>query len=71
LCAASPDGLPLIEPADNVALGVWLALGHEGLGVTTSLAIAKPLATQIVASAAPIPIEPYLPARFAGQTVYD
>jgi glycine/D-amino acid oxidase-like deaminating enzyme len=63
--AASPDGLPLIGPAGASAPGVWLATGHEGLGVTTSLATAKLLAAQITASAAPIPCEPYLPARFA------
>jgi glycine/D-amino acid oxidase-like deaminating enzyme len=62
--AASPDGLPLIGPAGDAAPGVWLAVGHEGLGVTTSLATARLLAAQITASAAPIPCEPYLPARF-------
>ncbi|RDK00403.1 NAD(P)/FAD-dependent oxidoreductase [Paraburkholderia lacunae] len=61
--AASPDGLPLIGPAGEHAPGVWLAVGHEGLGVTTSVATAKLLAAQIMGSAAPIPIEPYLPAR--------
>ena len=67
LRAASPDGLPLIGPAGDFAPGVWLAVGHEGLGVTTSLATAKLLAAQITSSAAPIPVEPYLPARFARQ----
>ncbi|MFM0591505.1 NAD(P)/FAD-dependent oxidoreductase [Paraburkholderia dilworthii] len=69
--AASPDGLPLIGPAGDFAPGVWLAVGHEGLGVTTSLATAKLLAAQIVASAAPIPVEPYLPARFARQVIHE
>ena len=64
LRAASPDGLPLIGPAGDFAPGVWLAVGHEGLGVTTSLATARLLAAQIAARAAPIPVEPYLPARF-------
>ncbi|WP_429251911.1 NAD(P)/FAD-dependent oxidoreductase [Paraburkholderia sp. GAS333] len=63
--SASPDGLPLIGPAGDFAPGVWLAVGHEGLGVTTSLATAKLLAAQIVGKAAPIPLEPYLPTRFA------
>jgi glycine/D-amino acid oxidase-like deaminating enzyme len=63
--AASPDGMPLIGPAGDMAPGVWLALGHEGLGVTTSLATAKLLAAQITQSAAPIPVDPYLPARFS------
>ncbi|SIT49395.1 Glycine/D-amino acid oxidase, deaminating [Paraburkholderia ribeironis] len=69
--AASPDGLPLIGPAGDFAPGVWLAVGHEGLGVTTSLATAKLLASQIVASAAPIPLEPYLPVRFTEQVAHD
>ena len=69
--AASPDGLPLIGPAGEFAPGVWLAVGHEGLGVTTSLATAKLLAAQIMASVAPIPVEPYLPVRFAEQVAHD
>jgi glycine/D-amino acid oxidase-like deaminating enzyme len=70
--AASPDGLPLIGPAGEFAPGVWLAVGHEGLGVTTSLATAKLLAAQIMASAAPpIPVEPYLPVRFAEQVAHE
>lgn len=68
--AATPDGLPLIGPAgrpgaDNPAAGVWLAVGHEGLGVTTSLASAQLLAAQITGATACIPVEPYLPSRFA------
>jgi glycine/D-amino acid oxidase-like deaminating enzyme len=70
--AASPDGLPLIGPAGEFAPGVWLAVGHEGLGVTTSLATAKLLAAQMMASAAPpIPVEPYLPVRFAEQVAHE
>ncbi|WP_323123395.1 NAD(P)/FAD-dependent oxidoreductase [Burkholderia alba] len=61
--AATPDGLPLIGPAGGALPGVWLATGHEGLGVTTSLATAKLLAAQIVGETAGIPFEPYLPAR--------
>ncbi|SDG35344.1 NAD(P)/FAD-dependent oxidoreductase [Paraburkholderia phenazinium] len=63
--AATPDGLPLIGRMDDAAPGPWLAVGHEGLGVTTSLATAKLLAAQITGGAAPIPLEPYLPQRFA------
>ena len=64
LRAASPDGLPLIGPHPTRP-GVWLATGHEGLGITTSLATAKLLTAQIMNQAAPIPVTPYLPARFA------
>ncbi|MEZ2305210.1 NAD(P)/FAD-dependent oxidoreductase [Paraburkholderia sp. RCC_158] len=69
--AASPDGLPLIGPAGDAAPGVWLAVGHEGLGVTTSLATAKLLAAQIVGETAAIPVEPYLPARFVREVAHE
>jgi glycine/D-amino acid oxidase-like deaminating enzyme len=62
--AASPDGLPLIGPASGAAAGVWLAVGHEGLGVTTSLGTAQLLAAQITQTEPAIAIEPFLPARF-------
>ncbi|MFP3187086.1 MAG: FAD-binding oxidoreductase, partial [Paraburkholderia sp.] len=62
--AATPDGLPLIGRMKDTVPGLWLAVGHEGLGVTTSLATAKLLAAQITEDAAPIPLEPYLPQRF-------
>jgi glycine/D-amino acid oxidase-like deaminating enzyme len=60
--AATPDGLPLIGPHPARA-GVWLATGHEGLGITTSLGTARLLAAQFLGRAAEIPIEPYLPSR--------
>lgn len=62
--AASPDGLPLIGRLDDAEPGLWMAVGHEGLGVTTSLATAKLLAAQMTGEEAPIPHEPYLPQRF-------
>jgi len=69
--AATPDGLPLIgrmgrmSRMSDAAADLWVAVGHEGLGVTTSLATAKLLASQITGDATPIPCEPYLPQRFA------
>lgn len=62
--AASPDGLPLIGRLDDAEPGLWVAVGHEGLGVTTSLATAKLLAAQMTGEEVPIPHEPYLPQRF-------
>jgi len=62
--AATPDGLPLIGPS-AARRGLWLATGHEGLGITTSLATAQLLAAQICNDAAPIPPAPYLPERFS------
>jgi len=60
--AATPDKLPLIGPwpGDD---SLFLATGHEGLGITTSLGTAKLLADQISGVAPEIPNEPYLPAR--------
>jgi len=66
LRAATPDGLPLIGP-DPSRSNVWLATGHEGLGITTSLATAELLASQMVGSRAGIDAQPYLPSRFNAQ----
>jgi D-hydroxyproline dehydrogenase subunit beta len=62
--AATPDKLPLIGPwpGDN---SLFLATGHEGLGITTSLATARILVDQITGTKPEIPIEPYLPSRIA------
>ena len=60
--AATPDKLPLIGLAKE---NVWLATGHEGLGITTSLGTARLLADQICGRASAIPVEPYLPARYS------
>ncbi|HEY1340997.1 MAG TPA: FAD-dependent oxidoreductase, partial [Bryobacteraceae bacterium] len=60
--AATPDKLPLIGPSPaNERL--WLATGHEGLGITTSLGTAKLLAAQITGQTPAIPCAPYLPGR--------
>ena len=60
--AATPDKLPLIGPhAEHKRL--YLATGHEGLGITTSLGTAKLLVAQIMNRETAIPVAPYLPAR--------
>lgn len=61
--AATPDKLPLIGPwpEDDT---LFLASGHEGLGITTSLATAQLLADCMLGRDTKIPIEPYLPERF-------
>src|SRR5579859_7105970 len=66
--AATPDKLPLIGPwpGDDA---LFLATGHEGLGITTSLATAKILVDQIMGMRPPIPIEPYLPARMKKEVI--
>lgn len=60
--AATPDKLPLIGPHGEHER-LYLATGHEGLGITTSLATAKLLLAQIMNRNAAIPIAPYLPVR--------
>jgi glycine/D-amino acid oxidase-like deaminating enzyme len=65
--AATPDKLPLIGPAPEDAT-LWLATGHEGLGITTALATAELLAAAFAGAEPAIAPEPYLPARFALQT---
>ena len=59
---ATPDSLPLIGPSERDP-SVLLATGHEGLGITTSLATAKLIHAHIVGSEAAIPLAPYLPSR--------
>ena len=61
--AATPDQLPLIGLTEDVS--IFLATGHEGLGITTSLATARLLADQILGRPSAIPIDPYLPSRMA------
>lgn len=63
---ATPDKLPLIGPSTENDK-IWLAAGHEGLGITTSLGTAKLLAGLLLKRPTEIPVEPYLPARLAGQ----
>jgi glycine/D-amino acid oxidase-like deaminating enzyme len=60
--AATPDKLPLIGPwpGDN---SLFVATGHEGLGITSSLGTARLLMDQITGAKSAIPIEPYLPSR--------
>jgi glycine/D-amino acid oxidase-like deaminating enzyme len=68
--AATPDKLPLIgpDPRDST---LFLATGHEGLGITTSLATARLLSDHILGRAPAITLEPYLPARFTPELVQE
>lgn len=61
--AATPDKLPVIGPNAEHE-GIWLATGHEGLGITTSLGTGRLLADMMLNRDSAIPVEPYLPARF-------
>jgi glycine/D-amino acid oxidase-like deaminating enzyme len=62
--AATPDKLQLIGPWPEDQT-LYLATGHEGLGITTSLATAKLLASTIVGDKAEIDGAPYLPSRYS------
>ncbi|HET9783689.1 MAG TPA: FAD-binding oxidoreductase, partial [Terriglobales bacterium] len=61
--AATPDSLPLVGPwaGDD---SVWLATGHEGLGITTALGTAELIAHHLTGAATELPVAAYLPARF-------
>lgn len=62
--AATPDKLPLIGPDEDDAT-LWLATGHEGLGITTSLGTAELMGDMLTNQRPAIAPEPYLPARYA------
>lgn len=62
--AATPDSLPLLGQHPTQP-GLWLALGHEGLGVTTAPASAELLVAQVCNEACAIDAAPYSPQRFA------
>jgi glycine/D-amino acid oxidase-like deaminating enzyme len=67
--AATPDKLPLIGPlAEHQRL--YLATGHEGLGITTSLGTAKLLVAQIMNRETAIPVAPYLPERLTQEPAH-
>jgi len=65
--AATPDGLPLIGPYPEIA-GLILATGHEGLGITTSLATAKLVLQHVTGAKAEVDPTPYLPDRLSPAT---
>jgi len=59
---ATPDKLPLIG-AWPATPGLWIAAGHEGLGITTSLGTAQLIADLVAGRAPPIDASPYAPTR--------
>lgn len=60
--AATPDKLPLIGPVPGDD-SLYLATGHEGLGITTSLATGRLIADLLTGAPPSLPTEPYLPSR--------
>jgi glycine/D-amino acid oxidase-like deaminating enzyme len=61
---ATPDKLPLLGKAPDCER-IWLATGHEGLGITTALASAEMLAAMMVEEPPALDPAPYDPGRFA------
>jgi glycine/D-amino acid oxidase-like deaminating enzyme len=61
---ATPDNLPLVGRWPGRA-GVWVAAGHEGLGITTSLGTARLLADLLLGRDPEIDPSPFDPARSA------
>jgi glycine/D-amino acid oxidase-like deaminating enzyme len=66
---STPDKLPLIGPTPSDPTHI-LATGHEGLGITTSLATAQLVADHLLGRASSIPAEPYLPGRFTKEVAH-
>jgi len=60
--AATPDKLPLIGPSTGRGR-VWLATGHEGLGITTALGTARLIADAWRDQSSEIDPAPYMPSR--------
>lgn len=59
---ATPDNLPLIgrwTPVD----GLWIAAGHEGLGITMALATAELIVAGILGRTPPLDPAPFAPMR--------
>ena len=59
---ATPDKLPLIGSWDEMP-GLWIAAGHEGLGITTSVGTGQLLADLITGRAPAIDPAPFAPSR--------
>ena len=59
---ATPDNLPYIGKLPDRE-NVYVAAGHEGLGITTSLGTGELIADAILGREPAIPAEPYSPAR--------
>ncbi|AGL83238.1 NAD(P)/FAD-dependent oxidoreductase [Pseudomonas protegens] len=65
--AATPDGLPILGEHPRQP-GLWLAVGHEGLGVTTAPGSARLLVDLMLGECPALDPRPYLPGRFAALT---
>jgi glycine/D-amino acid oxidase-like deaminating enzyme len=67
--AATPDKMPLIGPWPGHDR-LYMAAGHEGLGITTSLGTAKLLVDQLLMRPSAIPQTPYSAGRKIPEAVH-
>lgn len=65
--AGSPDGLPLIGLYPG-SKRMYVASGHEGLGVTTSLATGRLIAEAILGRSSELPAAAFSPERFVKES---
>jgi len=66
----TPDKLPLIGPSRE-SDRIWLATGHEGLGITTASGTGQLLADLLLENPPSIPAAPYAPARLANGAEFN
>jgi glycine/D-amino acid oxidase-like deaminating enzyme len=59
---ATPDKLPLIGPWERVP-GLWIAAGHEGLGITSATGTAQLIADMVAGRAPALDAAPFAPSR--------
>jgi glycine/D-amino acid oxidase-like deaminating enzyme len=59
---STPDNLPYIGQSPTQE-NVYIAAGHEGLGITTALGTAQLITDMITGREPAIPVEPYSPSR--------
>ena len=61
---ATTDGLPLIG-ASSATAGLWIAAGHEGLGITNAVGTAQLLSDLVAGRPTAIDASPFSPQRVA------
>jgi glycine/D-amino acid oxidase-like deaminating enzyme len=59
---ATPDKLPLIGPWPAID-GVWIAGGHEGLGITMATGTADLIVARNIGTPPPVDADPFRPDR--------
>ena len=65
---ATPDKMPYIGPFPG-SEAIWLATGHEGYGITTSIATGRIISEMLDNVESEISIEPFLPDRLMAEKV--